>query len=275
MRTLPIVIILIGFIFSGCGAETKFQSIGKQDKRKINRADVSTSGLYEKGHIDGCPSTTQNQGDYDISFVVTIISGSIKGQCFSGGFDLKKNSISNNSTGEIQVELYRFEFFYKGETITLENFDPLYKSRPTAVFANGHFIRLVAVGGAVAKRFGFNGGFNRFQFGRPSEMFIQEGKDYFGYLDPDTFVDGAGTIKYQEKSGNSGTNATGEATCYWMENYSGQFKWVDGQIGFYRDGGKQQCYALDSCDGGLGQSGGGCYKWAISPAAPRIAWDKP
>jgi hypothetical protein len=35
---------------------------------------------------------------------------------------------------------------------------------------------------------------------------------------------------------------------------------------------QQQCFAQDSCDGGLGHSGGGCYKWAEGPDAPRQPW---
>ena len=59
------------------------------------------------------------------------------------------------------------------------------------------------------------------------------------------------------------------AKCYWMENYTGQYTWVDAPQG---DISKQECYALDSCDGGLGQSDGGCYKWATAPKADRIPW---
>ena len=32
------------------------------------------------------------------------------------------------------------------------------------------------------------------------------------------------------------------------------------------------CYEMDSCDGGLGYSGGGCYKWATSSEATRFPW---
>ncbi|KTD57630.1 hypothetical protein [Legionella shakespearei] len=46
--------------------------------------------------------------------------------------------------------------------------------------------------------FGFNSGFNRYQFGRFSESFIRNGDSYFGYLFPDTYVDGAGTITYSD-----------------------------------------------------------------------------
>ncbi len=56
--------------------------------------------------------------------------------------------------------------------------------------------------------------------------------------------------------------------CYWMENTSGNFNWVP--AGWAPS--KQDCYAQDSCDGGLGQSGGGCYKWATDPQAARQPW---
>ncbi|MDY7007517.1 MAG: hypothetical protein SWX82_27190 [Cyanobacteriota bacterium] len=60
-----------------------------------------------------------------------------------------------------------------------------------------------------------------------------------------------------------------DAKCYWMENYSGEYNWVDAPQGNVS---KEECYALDSCDGGLGQSGGGCYKWATAAKADRIPW---
>jgi hypothetical protein len=34
----------------------------------------------------------------------------------------------------------------------------------------------------------------------------------------------------------------------------------------------QACYEQDSCNGGLGYSGGGCYKWASSSEAPATPW---
>ncbi|NEO82184.1 DUF4430 domain-containing protein [Moorena sp. SIO4G3] len=57
--------------------------------------------------------------------------------------------------------------------------------------------------------------------------------------------------------------------CYWMENYTGNYNWVDAPQGNIS---KQECHKLDSCDGGLGESGGGCYKWAITANGPRIPW---
>ncbi|MDE1465332.1 hypothetical protein [Spartinivicinus poritis] len=58
-----------------------------------------------------------------------------------------------------------------------------------------------------------------------------------------------------------------------MENTSGEFKWVDAEAVYGRSLSKYECYELDSCDGGLSKSGGGCYKWATSPDAEREPWD--
>lgn len=35
---------------------------------------------------------------------------------------------------------------------------------------------------------------------------------------------------------------------------------------------RAQCAAMDSCSGGGGLSGGGCYKWATGPNAQGQAW---
>lgn len=72
-------------------------------------------------------------------------------------------------------------------------------------------------------------------------------------------------------SGFTGAQDSLAATskCFWMENYSGQYKWVPTD----RASSKEECYALDSCDGGLGQSGGGCYKWATDANATREPWE--
>lgn len=60
-------------------------------------------------------------------------------------------------------------------------------------------------------------------------------------------------------------------TCFWMEAKS-PWCWVPAEQGFYRGGGKSQCFSLDSCDGGQGASNGGCYKWAYSESSKRIDW---
>jgi hypothetical protein len=54
--------------------------------------------------------------------------------------------------------------------------------------------------------------------------------------------------------------------CYWM---TPQGSWQ----GAPQYGTKRQCYEQDSCNGGLGASGGGCYKWAVSPSASAERWE--
>ncbi len=61
--------------------------------------------------------------------------------------------------------------------------------------------------------------------------------------------------------------------CYWMENVSGRYEWVATDVVGFGSFSKEDCFAMDSCDGGLGQSGGGCYKWAKSPQGEREPWD--
>ncbi len=132
-------------------------------------------------------------------FKVEIISGSEKNNVYDGSFSLNKTFVEMNKKGELYVPLLSFDFFYNGKIYTKSNFDPVYNSLPKAKFINGEFVKIIAVGGDSKNRFGFNGGFNRFQFGRDSEKYIVEGKDYFGYLDEKTYVDGAAKIKYTKK----------------------------------------------------------------------------
>jgi hypothetical protein len=67
----------------------------------------------------------------------------------------------------------------------------------------------------------------------------------------------------------SGTCASFEGTgCYWMENTSGNYCWVPADWA----PSIEDCFAMDSCDGGLGQSGGGCYKWADGSDGERAPW---
>lgn len=67
--------------------------------------------------------------------------------------------------------------------------------------------------------------------------------------------------------GEGDTCAVYEATgCYWMENYTGRYCWIPVARS------EVQCYRLDSCSGGLGWSGGGCYKWADGSEEPGYPW---
>ena len=62
------------------------------------------------------------------------------------------------------------------------------------------------------------------------------------------------------------------AQCYWMENYSGQFKWVAANAIHQKVLSQSECYALDSCSGGKGESDGGCYKWSVDADGNGIPW---
>lgn len=54
--------------------------------------------------------------------------------------------------------------------------------------------------------------------------------------------------------------------CYWLSNVTNQWEaWPEAET-------KQHCYELDSCSGGLGASGGGCYKWSSGPDGPQNRW---
>ncbi len=71
--------------------------------------------------------------------------------------------------------------------------------------------------------------------------------------------------------------------CYWKENMTGRHEWIPAEIFFslrklysrnkpVKKINKDKCYKLDSCYGGLGYSGGGCYKWALSAEGKREKW---
>ncbi|WP_440055252.1 hypothetical protein ACSLBF_03685 [Pseudoalteromonas sp. T1lg65] len=58
------------------------------------------------------------------------------------------------------------------------------------------------------------------------------------------------------------------ASCFWMQNSNG-YPWVPAPQGKVT---KQQCYNLNSCGDGGGQSLGGCYKWAAGADQPPQPW---
>lgn len=73
---------------------------------------------------------------------------------------------------------------------------------------------------------------------------------------------------------SSGCNAVEKKenySCYWKENYSKKYEWVSAKSVYKGATNKKKCFELDSCDGGLGKSGG-CYKWSSGPNAKRQAW---
>lgn len=70
------------------------------------------------------------------------------------------------------------------------------------------------------------------------------------------------------ESANETANAaqTRGGSCYWMESRP-PYNW---QSRSRYD--LAACYDMDSCDGGRGHSGGGCYKWADCPTCERYPW---
>ncbi|MEY3202608.1 MAG: hypothetical protein RIR70_2158 [Pseudomonadota bacterium] len=60
--------------------------------------------------------------------------------------------------------------------------------------------------------------------------------------------------------------------CYWLENKATPPRWVPVTAVYGVALSKQSCFELDSCDGGLGNSKGDCYKWAASPTTERDPW---
>lgn len=66
--------------------------------------------------------------------------------------------------------------------------------------------------------------------------------------------------------------AVAAGRCFWMENMSGRYRWVPAETMWGRTISNKECFQLDSCDGGLGESHGGCYKWAADAHAERMPW---
>lgn len=129
-------------------------------------------------------------GKITYDFIVNILSGSLTGRQFTGFFTYDPSLLQGE--GEETIPAEEVEFHYLSQ-YTRHN------QGARLSFKNGQFQRIVWVDGKHTERFGFNAGFNRWQFGRSSEVFIREGKDYFGYLNRYTYVDGAGTITYKQR----------------------------------------------------------------------------
>jgi len=137
--------------------------------------------------------TKKNKSEVKYDFEIKIISGTLIGQVYKGSFSYSKSEIKGDGTESIQVNT--IDFTYQGINFKKNGFDEI----PTVVFENGSFKDLVMGGGPQEKRFGLNCGFERGQFGREEEAFINQGMSYFGYLDAQTYVDGAGAVTYTKK----------------------------------------------------------------------------
>ncbi len=123
---------------------------------------------------------------------VIIISGTYTGKTGYALFSYDQDKVKGGSQETIDGEQIGFNFL--GQTIN---------GKPQIMLTNGKFQNVAWVATAKAAdgkpfNFGFNNGFERNQFNRPSESFIVNGDNYFGYLNPDTYVDGAGRITYTD-----------------------------------------------------------------------------
>jgi hypothetical protein len=219
----------------------------------------ASCGWRTEGLIDVSPpvasscAATLESLNYPIRMGVDIVSGTMNGQHFVGAIDYDASLVSKTERSVIAARNVRFCY----RNGLLESFD----APPQLEFDKGTFVRAIGTGGDNQNRFGFNAGFDRNQFGRETEAFIRNGDDYFAYLNPATYVDGAGVINYSVVPLTS--------SCFWMENTSGNFAWVPATLATTRE----TCRAQDSCSAGGGkQSGGGCYKWATSASAPGEPW---
>lgn len=121
----------------------------------------------------------ENKVEYD--FQVIILAGNLKGKTYKGSFSYDANELTGK--GEEILEVLQLQFDY---TTSLD-------WQPKVKFVNGQFQKLYAVGGSRHQRFGINDGFSPLQF--PEEL----RDNYFGYLRPDTYIEGCGMIRYFKK----------------------------------------------------------------------------
>lgn len=134
---------------------------------------------------------TATSGYITYDFIVNVISGLLAGRQFSGFFTYDSSLLKGNGSETIQA--LKVEFNYLSRYTQADGI-------PEVSFIDGKFKRLIWVSGKLVERFGFNDGFQRTQFGRDEEAFIRQGKDYFGYLNERTIVNGAGTITYTRRN---------------------------------------------------------------------------
>lgn len=146
----------------------------------------ATGSVRADGATDKAPA-----GMRKWTFMVSIVSGSRAGQLYPGWFTVASSSIPAGGTGTVTAT--SFEFDYEGLSLSQGQFDSPVQIR----FERGEPVDIIVTGGPQTQRFGFSAGFERSQFGRSSESFINDGHPYFGYLDSATFVDGAGVVTYK------------------------------------------------------------------------------
>lgn len=116
---------------------------------------------------------------------VEVISGSRTGDRYSGYVGFPRSA----EDSEVAIPESAFCF---GDAIFYNLGGPA-----VARFESGELQSIEVTGGPTGAGFGVNIGFQRGQFRRPTEAFIGRGEDYFGYLNAQSYVDGAGTVSYR------------------------------------------------------------------------------
>jgi len=163
----------------------------KNDGIYVSSINISTDGTTTNEHQKASPKPKATNppfspDDQYYAFKVNIVSGTKQGQEVRGIVSFPKGEDNSN------VSANRILMQYDGQCYSLKDM-----GRPKANINYENISNLTFVGGPGHHRFGLNAGFSRRQFGRHSEKFVRNGEEYFGYLHPNTIVDGVGRVSYK------------------------------------------------------------------------------
>ncbi len=131
--------------------------------------------------------------DIYYKFDINIVSGTKAGNTVQGVVSFQSDAPNEFASAN------RFVMRYMGSCYEMGDLD----GNPSGKFDGVGFSKLAFTGGPNNNRFGLNTGFSRYQFGRVNESFVRNGEEYFGYLQPNTIVDGVGTVKYERLDDNN------------------------------------------------------------------------
>ncbi|BBM84700.1 protein kinase domain-containing protein [Candidatus Uabimicrobium amorphum] len=165
----------------------------KVKKTTKNYFEYSSPAFYEKtiyvGSTDGYLYAYQTKlVHYD--FKVNIVSGSLQGNTYQGSFSYNPEKLRGKGKEEIEATTTKFTFL-----------DQVSIKTGNITFENGIFKDLHLQDSTKNHSYGINDGFGRDPkyFRRYSEQFIINGKSFFAYLNPQSMLDGAGTVTYTRK----------------------------------------------------------------------------
>jgi hypothetical protein len=153
--------------------------------------DGNSGLLTEKGQRTLTPDLVEEQAIIRYSFTVQIVSGTRTGTSYTGSFQYDSRQLTGTGPETLSAQSLQFDYLPANQQV--------FDAAGVLSFTNGAFVALTVAGGPSTLRFGINAGFDRNQFGRVEEDFVRNGEQYFGYLTPDIFVDGAGTIRYTRR----------------------------------------------------------------------------